>query len=59
MIATISFGMQVLVFIIVSNFAGKYLPLEHIAKRLTLGRGLCSFTPFVHCFKCSVFPQRA
>jgi hypothetical protein len=58
-IAKNSFGMQVLVRIVVSDFAGKYLPLEHIAKRLILGRGLCNFTPFVHCFKCSVFPQRA
>jgi len=57
-IAPNSFGMQVLVCIIVSTFAGKYLPLEHTAKRLILGRGLCNFTLFVHCFKCSIFLQR-
>jgi hypothetical protein len=32
-IATNSFGIQVLVRIIVSNSAVRYLPLEHIAKR--------------------------
>ena len=58
MAATNIFGMQVLVCIIVSTFAGKYLSLEHIANRLILGIGLCNFTPFVQRFKCSLLPKR-
>jgi len=57
-IAPNSFGIQVSVCIIVPTLAGKYLPLDHITKRLILGRGLCNFAPFVHCFKCSLFSQR-